>query len=214
MTLYDLISPPDRYPRQVPVMGVVPAIVTNNEDPDGLGRVRLKFPWLNDDAESHWARIATPMAGADRGFFMLPEMGDEVLVGFEHADPRRPVVLGALWNGKDGPPGENSNGENNLRFIKSRSGHTILLDDTDGGEQIVITDKDEKNFIRINVAEGNLEITADADITISAPNGTLKLECKDLELTASSSAKLTSGGDGDIEATGTLNIQGSTVNIN
>ncbi len=84
--------------------GVAAGIVTNNQDPDGLGRVRIRFPWLSDDNETDWARIATMMAGSGRGSFFLPEVGDEVLVAFEHGDINHPFVIGMLWNGVDTPP--------------------------------------------------------------------------------------------------------------
>ena len=90
------------------IYGVVVGIVTANQgDPDGLGRVKVRFPWLASDAESAWARIATLMAGNKRGSFFLPEVEDEVLVAFEHGDLRYPYILGALWNGKDKPPDTN-----------------------------------------------------------------------------------------------------------
>jgi uncharacterized protein involved in type VI secretion and phage assembly len=83
------------------ITGVVIGIVTNNQDPDRLGRVKVRFPWLSGGTESHWARVATPMAGNGRGLYFLPEVDDEVLVLFERGDVRFPFVIGALWNGKD-----------------------------------------------------------------------------------------------------------------
>ena len=111
--------------------GVMVGVVTNNQDPEGLGRVKVRFPWLSNEDESGWARIAAPMAGKERGMYFLPEVEDEVLVGFEHGDVRFPYVLGALWNGQDAPPAKNDDGKNNLRVIKSRSGHLIRLNDED-----------------------------------------------------------------------------------
>ena len=73
----------------------------NSSDPAGLGRVRVKYPALGDDTEGWWARIAAIAAGDERGVLMMPQPGDEVLVGFEHGDPRRPYVLGVVWNAKD-----------------------------------------------------------------------------------------------------------------
>jgi phage protein D len=133
-------------------------IVTNNNDPDNLGRVKLKYPALTEEHESHWARIAAPMAGNDRGFEYLPEVEDEVLVAFEHGDIHRPYVIGSLWNGKDSPPLSTSEavmgGSVVRRLIKTRMGHKFLIEDTpDGGtitlitkkeHQIVISDKDNK----------------------------------------------------------------------
>ena len=77
--------------------------MTQNDDPDELGRVRVKYPALGDETEGWWARVAAPGAGKDRGLLMMPLVGDEVLVGFEHGDARRPFVLGSLWNGEDKP---------------------------------------------------------------------------------------------------------------
>ena len=146
MNFYDLIS--DIAEEKVGrITGVAVGVVTNNQDPDGLGRVKVRFPWLSDADESQWARIAAPMAGKDRGVYFLPEVDDEVLVAFEHGDPRFPCVIGALWNGKDAPPATNSDGKNNVRVIKSRSGHIIRLNDEDGKEMIEIIDKSEKNSI-------------------------------------------------------------------
>src|SRR5262249_11123879 len=133
------------------LFGLVVGVVTNNQDPDNLGRVKVRFPWLSDSAESHWARIAAP-----RGTYFLPEVDDEVLIAFEHGDPRFPYVLGVLWNGQDAPPTTNSDGKNNLRLIKSRSGHVIKLNDEDGKETIEIIDKKGKNRIVIDTAKDTL----------------------------------------------------------
>src|SRR5689334_2824184 len=96
------------------LFGVVVGVVTNIQDDQGLGRVKVKFPWLSDTDESHWARVAVPMAGHQRGFYFLPEVDDEVLVAFEHGSADYPYILGALWNGKDEPPASNGDGKNNL----------------------------------------------------------------------------------------------------
>ncbi|HEX2224158.1 MAG TPA: phage baseplate assembly protein V, partial [Thermoanaerobaculia bacterium] len=115
------------------IYGVVVGVVTNNQDPEGLGRVKLRLPWLSAQAESDWARVISPMAGGDRGLYALPEVDDEVLVAFEHGRAELPYVLGSLWNGKDKPPAANEDGKNKLRVLKSRSGHRVRLDDTAGG---------------------------------------------------------------------------------
>ena len=196
------------------IQGVVIGIVTNNEDPDGMGRVKVKFPWLSDADESNWARIATPMAGAERGIYFLPEVDDEVLVAFEHGDVRLPYVIGALWNGQDAPPEDNADGSNNIRVIKSRSGHVIRLNDEDGREKIEIIDKSEKNSIVIDTAENTIAITTDKDITFSATQGTIKLEAQNIEITSSAETKIEAGSEMGVEAAATMNIKGATVNIN
>lgn len=118
-------------------------IVTNNSDADNLGRVKIKFPFLADDSESFWARIATPMGGSSRGFLYLPEVNDEVLVAFEHGDIHRPYIIGGLWNGQDNPPETNDkavvNNQVVHRLIKTRIGHSLLFDDTDGKGEIIST---------------------------------------------------------------------------
>ncbi len=111
--------------------GVVIGLVTDVND---NGKVKIKFPWLPEEPESDWVRIATTMAGNDRGTFFMPEKDDEVLVAFEHGDTEYPVVVGFLWNGKDKPP-EN---DKHIRRIKTTSGHTMEFDDNPGQEKIVI----------------------------------------------------------------------------
>jgi uncharacterized protein involved in type VI secretion and phage assembly len=87
------------------INGVVIGVVTNVADPQGQIRVRVHFPWMDDAQETDWIRIATMMAGGGRGSMFMPEVQDEVLVGFEHGDTRFPYVVGFLWNGQDAPPG-------------------------------------------------------------------------------------------------------------
>lgn len=197
-----------------PVQGVVIGIVTNNQDPDKLGRVKVKFPWLSQEDESYWARIASPMAGGDRGTFFLPEIDDEVLVAFEQGDLRFPYILGALWNGKDTPPVTNEDGKNNIRMIKSRSGHTIRLNDEDGKETIEIIDKKGENKIFIDTAKDSITITAAKDITLSAPQGSIKLHAQKIELKSSADTKIEANSGMDIKANSTINIKGATINLN
>ncbi len=148
------------------IYGVVIGIVTNNEDASGQGRVKVRFPWLSDEDESNWARVAAPMAGKGMGLYFLPEIDDEVLVAFEHGRVDRPFIIGALWNGKDTPPTDNADGKNNIRVIKSRSGHTITLDDTEGSEKITIADGKQKSSIVLDAAEGSVSITSEGDLTV------------------------------------------------
>jgi uncharacterized protein involved in type VI secretion and phage assembly len=196
------------------IYGVVVGLVTNNQDPDGVGRVKVRFPWLSDQDESYWARIAAPMAGKDRGVYLLPEVDDEVLVAFEHGDIRRPYVVGALWNSKDTPPASNSDGKNNIRIIKSRSGHVVKLNDEDGKETIEIIDKSTKNSIVIDTAANSITITSDKDITLKAANGTITLDAQKVAVKSSADSKIEAGAGMDVKASGTMNIKGATVNIN
>jgi uncharacterized protein involved in type VI secretion and phage assembly len=207
MTSFELLfdeGEPDA--RTTRINGVVVGIVTNNEDPDDLGRVKVRFPWLSAEDESDWARIAAPMAGKDRGFFFLPEVDDEVLVAFDHGDMRFPYVLGALWNGQDAPPERKEKKNNDERLIKSRSGHVVRLVDKSGAEKIEIADKSGKNCIVFDTAANTIKIESDADIVLSAPQGTIKLDAQKLELKASANAAIEAGGD--------MKLKGATVNIN
>ncbi len=190
-----------------PQNGIVVGIVSSIEDPENIGRVRVTFPHLNNQ-ESAWARLVTLMAGNDRGSRFVPEVGDEVLMGFEQGDPRRPYVLGALWSATDTPPPDDGNqAQNNWRYLKSRSGHVLRFDDTDGAERIEIIDKDEQHKIIIDTSGDKIEVICDSgDINIKAESG--KVEVKASEINVESSGNMS------LKATGTLTIEGATVNIN
>ena len=174
----DLLMPKDPDSQ---FFGVTIGIVTNNQDPKNLGRVKVKYPWLSEETESHWARVLSPMAGSDRGIYFLPEVDDEVLLAFEQGDINFPYILGALWNGKDLPPLKNEDGKNNQRMIKSRSGHQIVFDDTEGKEQIVIQDKTAKNKIVIDSQDNKMDIDVEGDLTITT-KGKITLHSKDEDI--------------------------------
>jgi uncharacterized protein involved in type VI secretion and phage assembly len=196
------------------IAGVVLGTVTNNQDDAGLNRVRVKLPWLTEGDESPLARVASPMAGNDRGLFFLPDVGDEVLVMFERGDPRFPYVIGSLWNGKDKAPASNADGKNNLRIIRSRSGHVIRLRDEPGKETLEIVDASGKNSIVIDTANNTIAITSDHDIQLTAPNGTVTISAQTIDLEATGDASFTAGGKMAVHATDDLTVQGKTVSIN
>jgi len=187
--------------------GVVIGTVSDLQDPERIGRVRVKLPQF-DDQQTGWARIVTPMAGKDRGFFFQPEVGDEVLVVFENGDPRRAYVLGALWSKVDTPPPRDGNDpQNNIRLIKSRSGHKVTLDDTSGSEKIVITDKSGANTLTWDAANNKITIeSGKGDMDINAPAGTLTISAKTIEIKASA--------DMTVQASAQLTVKGLPVNIN
>lgn len=196
------------------IFGVVTGIVTNNQDPDNLGRVKVKIPRLSGDDESEWARVVSFMAGKDSGAVFLPDVDDEVLVAFEFGDLSMPYIIGSLWNGQDAPPQINSDGENNIRIIKSRSGHVIRLNDKDGEETIEIVDKSEANSIVITTADNKVTITSDADIEIICPNGKFLVDANEIQMKTAAALNLEAGGDLKAEASGTMTLKGSTININ
>lgn len=179
------------------IYGVVVGIVTNNQDPDELGRVKVKFPWFSGASESNWARVASVMAGPSRGMYFLPEVEDEVLVIFEYGRMDRPFVIGSLWNGKDKPPLTNEEGKNDKRMIKSRSGHSILLDDKEGEEKICIADRTGNNTIVIDAKENSITITADKDVVVKAngnimfeASGDISLKCANFAVEAENESKI------------------------
>jgi uncharacterized protein involved in type VI secretion and phage assembly len=195
--------------------GVVVGTVMKNKDPQKLGKVQVKLPGLSDDEIGHWARVATLMAGADRGTFFLPEEHDEVLVAFEQGDISRPYILGALWNGKDKPPDTNADGKNNLRLIKSRSGHLVRFDDTEGSEKIEIIDKSGNNRIAIDTANKAIAIESAKNISIKAPQGTIELSAQTIEISSTAETKIQAKKGLNLDGNpGNTHIKGATINLN
>jgi uncharacterized protein involved in type VI secretion and phage assembly len=163
-------------------MSLVVGVVTQNKDPDRLGRVRVKYPALGEDVESWWARVASMGAGQERGALMLPVVGDEVVVGFEQGDVRRPYVLGSLWNGQARPGTELPQQDGSYVL---RSDHRVSLsakDDVsiDGGRDLIIeTDGKVTQTARGDVAVEGQRVSVKA-------NGTLTVEASDMALRATS----------------------------
>lgn len=187
--------------------GILIGTVMDLDDPEKIGRVKLRLPQFDDQA-TDWARLSSPMGGKDRGFFYRPEVGDEVLVAFENGDPRRAYVLGALWSKVDPPPADDGKPkDNNWRFIKSRSGHIVKLDDTDGKEKIEIVDRSGSLKIVLDSANSKIQIECSTgDMEISAPAGKLQINAQSIDI--KSSAEM------NVQAGATLNIKGAMVNIN
>jgi uncharacterized protein involved in type VI secretion and phage assembly len=214
-SLIDLLTPSGgSHEQQGRFYGVVMGIVTNNQDPSNMARVRVKFPWLDDDTESWWARMATPMAGGGRGMYFLPEVDDEVLIAFEHGDVRFPYVVGSLWNGQDAPPANNSDGQNNIRVIHSRSGHLIRLDDTNGDEKIEIIDKTGSNSITIKSSDNSMSLTCTGDMSLNCTGKMTINATAGMEITCDADIKIQADATMDIEATAPMTIKGAIVSIN
>jgi uncharacterized protein involved in type VI secretion and phage assembly len=205
------------------------ASVTDNEDPEKLGRVKVTYPWRDSDDDSYWARVATPMGGKEYGAYFLPEVGDEVLVAFQDGDIHHPFVVGSLWTGKQKPPEDNASGNNDVRTIKSRkghrlefddakqeakttietaAGHKIVLDDKSGSEKITIEDKSGNNAVEMDSTKGEVSISAGTKISLSAP--TIELAATS-EVNASAKGKmnLESKGKMNVDSKGQLNLTGS-----
>jgi uncharacterized protein involved in type VI secretion and phage assembly len=160
--------------------GVFPALVKDIKDPDGQGRVKITLPWSPDtkgDSYESWARLATMMGGNNRGSWFIPDVDDEVLVAFECGDPRRPYVIGCLWNGKDSPPDSmDGGGQNNRKVLCSRNGVKVTLDDSTGQEKLIletpggqkVTLKDGPGTIEMMDSNGNSIKLEPSGITINA----------------------------------------------
>jgi len=214
------------------VHGVVPAMVTDIEDPeDNLGRIKVKYPWLDEAQESFWVRVATPMAGAERGMLYLPEVNDEVLIAFEHGDIHRPYMIGGLWSSTDKPPEPNSeavaDGKVVHRIIKTRAGHVILLDDSDGAELISITSKDGRtivlddgqktitindgsdNMMEIKTEDNSMTINVGGDFTLEAGGKITMTSTGDMSLESSANAKIKATSNFEAEGTSKATVKGT-----
>lgn len=190
--------------------GVVIGIVTNNQDPDGMGRVRVKFPWLSNEDESWWARVITPIAGPGYGLWALPEVDEEVAVIFEHGDFRFPMVVGRLWNGVDKPPTEADTYREKAEVYRSKSGHLIVIDDggaevkikTAGGHEIKANDKGKQ--IQAKTAGGHILVLDDGTNSVRAQHK----DGATLELAANTDVNVTTSGNVNVNAA-KVNLAGS-----
>lgn len=196
--------------------GVVIGVVTNTDDPEDVGRVKVKFPWLSEDVESNWCRVLGIGAGNKAGFYVMPEVGDEVVVSFEHGSISFPVVLGGLWNGNNQIPPEASgtrSGERpKARTWRSLSGHRITILDT------------SDNKIEIETAAGMQVILDDANkaITLKNEQSTIKMEnskieiktAQDVTVESNGNLKIKAGGNIDIQAGGQVTVKGALINLN
>ena len=187
--------------------GLVVGIVTDNQDPQNQGRVKVKYPWLSSEHASDWARVVSPGGGNKRGIEFLPEVNDEVLVGFEMEDILYPYVLGGLWNGKDAPPEPqaSSGGKVQKRVIFSRTGHKIILDDSDGGGGITIEDKNGNKLV-LDSSSNSLQITVQGDTSVKA-QGNMTLEAQG-QVQIKGAGITIDGGGSDVT------VKGNPINLN
>jgi uncharacterized protein involved in type VI secretion and phage assembly len=181
--------------------GVFPASVSDIKDPDGMGRVKVTLPWSPDtgtDRYEVWARVATLMGGNNRGSWFIPDPNDEVLVGFEGGDPRRPYVIGGLWNGRDNPPESMDGGGNNYKkVIRSRNGVKATLDDHDGQEQLILETPGGQK-ITLKDGPGSVEI-------VDSNGNSVKLEASGITVNASANVTINAGAQVQVSA-GMVNV--------
>ncbi|MTJ08840.1 VgrG-related protein [Anabaena sp. UHCC 0204] len=209
-------------------------IVSNNKDPEGLGRVKVKLPTLTEDHESNWARIVGHGIGPDRGNDCLPEINDEVLVGFEHGDIHRPYVLGGVWNGKDKPPEKIDDtvvgGKVRLRTFKTRTGHKMqFVEEAKGAVKAGFEVKTTKGHkININDTEECVTITTNGNHKIILDDKNRKIEIKSsgghsyvlddssrsISMKSAGSIKLDATTTIDINANASISIKGAVIKLN
>lgn len=222
------------------INGVLIGVVTDNKDPEGLARVKLNLPSLAENNETDWVRIATLMSGKDRGSLFIPEVGDEVLVAFHQGDIRSPFVIGSLWHTEEESP--KADEKNNIRKLKSRSGHELIFDDDgtegkvtvlsskghkveldDKNDQVIISDQNSKNKIEISGGTKNeIVITSDATtITLKAQGDVLiqsdmnvKVKSTNIDLEAQAQLNIKAGAGINMKSDGLITIKGSMVKIN
>ncbi|HEX9062459.1 MAG TPA: phage baseplate assembly protein V [Clostridia bacterium] len=222
--------------------GVTIGIVSNNKDPEKLGRVKLKLPLRECQTETNWARITTLMAGKETGIFFLPEVGEEVLVAFYEGDVNYPVVLGALWNSKEGPPLTNEDGKNNIRKIKSRSGNELIFNDESGKEsieiktaagqvlkmedategKIALKDKSGNNLVEIDSSSNQISIKANMKINLQAGSCKITIDGTQNSIAIESSMQMKikaqmldiEAGTMNIKSDGPLTLKGAIVKMN
>ncbi len=211
--------------RERSAAGVTVGVVTNNADPENLGRVKVKLPTLvtkDGEVESDWARLVSPMAGGQRGMEFVPEVNDEVLVAFEADDIHRPFVLGALWNTQDKPPFKNSdiasNGKVMKRVIKTRAGHVFSLDDSDGAPKISLVDSSGKDTIEVDAKSNAILLSADKKIEIKTKGGhTIKIDDtgRKIEIVSGGNSIKVDGAANaiNIESAAQLKIKGQIIEI-
>lgn len=193
-----------------PIHGLVIGQVTDISDPHQQFRVKVAFPWLADDYESWWCRVAQPGAGGNRGLVWLPEVGDEVLVGFAHGDARVPFVVGSLYNGVDVPPladqiVDGGTGQVGVRALVSRTNHRMVLSDQDSDSHVLITTGDDNLKITLDQSQTSITISSSGQVTISGAQG--------VQISSDADVSVKAGGSLSVQATGSLSLQGNGVTI-
>lgn len=194
------------------VKGLAVGLVTQNNDPDGLCRVRVSYPWNDQPRESYWARLVAPMAGKNRGLVLIPEVGDEVLLGFERGDLRFPYVIGALWNGVDKPPLSNSDGNNDKRGFTSRKGHKLLFDD--GARGVVELALADGRKLRLDDDSMQLDDGKGNRIKIDSNSGGLTIEAAGKLTIKAASVSIEASAAMELKSSAVMTVTGSLIKLN
>ena len=210
--------------------GVYHGVVSQNKDPDGRGRIKVRLPWLDggDADQAQWAQMSVPMAGDKFGWYALPDVDDAVAVVFIDGDIQHPVVIGGIWSKTDAPPELNGDGKNNFRGYRSRSGHRLILDDS-SQVKVVFADKTNQHMVGIgsfssdgdgdnkcavykpaSTGEGGIAISSmDGKVTLACPNGKLKVTAnQNITISATMTVAIKAGTE--LKITGSLAKASST----
>lgn len=199
------------------VPGVVVGVVTGNDDPDELGRVTVRFPWLSASNESWWARVAFPGAGPDYGVAWIPQVDDEVLVAFEHGDLSHPIVIGGLWNGKDAAPlgsGLFDGGKVKRCGMISRRGHKFVFFDGDDKSGVALISSDGKLRLALKETDGEIHLVADGKVTIEARQDITVKSDMNVSIEAGAQLALKGTAGVKVESGATLDLDGKLITLN
>jgi phage baseplate assembly protein V len=204
-------------------------IVTDVKDPDKMARVKVKIESLCDDVETDWLPVLQSYAGKESGTFLLPSTEDQVLVVFFDRWLHNGVVLGSIWSEKQKPPKSeengdsdlNADGKNNLKFVRSKSGQRIILDDTSGKEKLTILSGDSKSRFSLDAKEKKIIIKTEQGISITAKEK-LGIKAKEVKLETDKALSIKADGLGleatnkslEIKASQSLEAKGNSVALN
>ncbi|HNY01698.1 MAG TPA: type VI secretion system Vgr family protein [Bacteroidales bacterium] len=197
--------PPGVNPFLFPPCETQSAVILDTNDPEGFGRVKVRFHWQSTKEETPWIRVVTPYAGNNKGIFFIPEVGEEVLVAFENDNAENPYVVGAHYNGKKKPDDWKSD-KNYKKAIRTKSGHTIEFNDEQGKEEIVIYDKDHVNTVTLSSHGKLMSIECKGDLSIKAQKIDITAE-KDYTLDVKGKIDISSQKETDIKAVSDCKIK-------
>jgi phage protein D len=194
--------------------GLAIGIVTNLRDPENQGRVKVAMPWLADSHESNWARVAQLLGSNGHGSLLMPDVNDEVLLGFEHGDINQPYVLGTLYSKKQLPDKAvksllASDGTVASQRIETRSHNRLVFYDHSSKQGITLRTGDDKYYLDLNKTDTKITVSSDGDVTIQATRGKVFVEAKDMELKASGTLKAESTGAATFKSSAKMTVEGA-----
>lgn len=224
----DVGAQPEVHHKRRSIGTLQPGIVTDNKDPEKLGRVQIQMVWDDEGSSLPWARILQTGAGGSNGksygTHYIPRIGDQVLVGYLHGDPSVPIVLGSLYHSEHKPDFMTENGTEEVLVVRTPQESTIRVLDKKGSEEIIVSMKDDKNIIRLELKEPKITVeskdgtvlvkskaiqfNADDSIEMTAKKVTVKADT-DVSVEAQMSVKLKADTQCNIEAGTTLGLKGS-----